>query len=120
MQSGERNRRQSIAIEIIAMSAYHWLIIFLPFLFVCGVALRCRRYVRSVADFLVAGRCAGRYVMQSGSIMGPLSVMTLVATSEIQTQVGYGVQFWNSILMPLGSCWGFSDGLATASARLEP
>ncbi|MBP5544215.1 MAG: sodium:panthothenate symporter [Kiritimatiellae bacterium] len=106
MQSGECNRRQSIAIEIIAMSAYHWLIIFLPFLFVCGVALRCRRYVRSVADFLVAGRCAGRYVMQSGSIMGPLSVMTLVATSEIQTQVGYGVQFWNSILMPLGVVLG--------------
>ena len=82
------------------------LIVAVPFLFVCGVALHCRRYVRSVADFLVAGRCAGRYVMQSGSIMGPLSIMTLVASSEIQIQVGYGVQFWNSILMPLGVVLG--------------
>ena len=82
------------------------LIVAVPFLFVCAVALRCRRYVRSVADFLVAGRCAGRYVMQSGSIMGPLSVMTLVAQAEIQTQVGYGVKFWEEILVPLGVVMG--------------
>jgi Na+/proline symporter len=82
------------------------LIVAIPFLFVCGIALHCRRYVRSVADFLVAGRCAGRYVMQSGSIMGPLSVMTLVAQAEIQTQVGYGVKFWEEILVPLGVVMG--------------
>ena len=82
------------------------LIVAIPFLFVCGVALYCRRYVRSVADFLVAGRCAGRYVMQSGSIMGPLSVMTLVAQAEIQTQVGYGVKFWEEILVPIGVIMG--------------
>ena len=82
------------------------LLVAVPFLFVCAVALRCRRYVRSVADFLVAGRCAGRYVMQSGSIMGPLSVMTLVAQAEMQTQVGYGVKFWEEILVPLGVVMG--------------
>ena len=82
------------------------LIVAVPFLLVFALAIWCRRYVRSVADFLVAGRCAGRYVMQSGSIMGPLSVMTLVAQAEMQTQVGYGVKFWEEILVPLGVVMG--------------
>ena len=33
------------------------LIVAVPFLLVFALAIRCRRYVRSVADFLVAGRC---------------------------------------------------------------
>ena len=88
------------------MHWYHWLLVIVPFCCVCAAALRCRRYVRSISDFLVAGRCAGRYVMQSGSMMGPLSVMTLVGVAEAQYQVGYGVQFWNSLLMPLGVVLG--------------
>ena len=42
-------------------SWYHWLIVVVPVLAVCIAAVRCRKYVRSVTDFLVAGRCAGRY-----------------------------------------------------------
>lgn len=40
---------------------YHWLAVAAPACAVCALAFSCRRYVRSVSDFLVAGRCAGRF-----------------------------------------------------------
>ena len=40
---------------------YHWLAVAAPACAVCALAFSCRRYVRSVSDFLVAGRCAVRF-----------------------------------------------------------
>ena len=70
-------------------SWYHWLLVVLPVLAVCALAVRCRRYVRSVSDFLVAGRCAGRYVLISGSMMGNLAVTILVASAEVHYNNGF-------------------------------
>ena len=83
-------------------SWYHWLVVVLPVLGVCALAAYTRRYVRSVSDFLVAGRCAGRYVLLSGGMMGNLAVTTLIASTEVAYNNGYAFQFWNAILTPLG------------------
>ena len=45
------------------LAALDWLIIAGFFVFVVGTALYSRPLVRSVADFLAAGRTAGRYVL---------------------------------------------------------
>ena len=82
-------------------SWYHWIIVVLPVFGVCALAVRCRRYVRSVSDFLVAGRCAGRYVLISGGMMGNLAVTTLIASTEVAYNNGYAFQFWNAVLTPL-------------------
>ncbi len=82
-------------------SWYHWLIVSVPVLAVCVLAVRCRRYVRSVSDFLVAGRCAGRYVLISGSMMGNLAVTILVGSVEVHYNNGWAYAFWNNLLMPL-------------------
>ena len=81
---------------------YHWLIVAIPVLAVCTLAVRCRRYVRSVSDFLVAGRCAGRYVLISGGMMGNLAVTILVGSVEVHYNNGWAFGFWNSLLTPLG------------------
>ena len=83
-------------------SWYHWIIVAVPVLAVCALAVRCRRYVRSVSDFLVAGRCAGRYVLISGSMMGNLAVTILVASAEVHYNNGFAFEFWNALLTPLG------------------
>ena len=83
-------------------SWHHWLVILVPVLSVCALAVRSRRYVRSVSDFLVAGRCAGRYVLLSGGMMGNLAVTTLIASTEACYNNGYAFQFWNAVLTPLG------------------
>ena len=84
------------------LSWYHWLIIVVPVLAVCCAAVRCHRYVRSVSDFLVAGRCAGRYVLLSGGIMGSLSVVSFISAAEANYNTGYAMSFWNNIMLPLG------------------
>ena len=83
-------------------SWFHWLIVVVPVLAVCALAARSRRYVRSVSDYLVAGRCAGRYVLLSGGMMGNLAVTTLIASTEVAYNNGYAFQFWNAVLTPLG------------------
>ena len=83
-------------------SWYHWLIVAVPVFAVCSLAAWSRRYVRSVSDFLVAGRCAGRYVLLSGNMMGNLAVTTLIASTEAAYNNGYAFSFWNAILTPLG------------------
>lgn len=84
------------------MSWYHWLIVVIPFGFVCCMAIRCNRYVRSVSDFLVAGRCARRYLLISSGMMGDLSIVTLVAAAEGSYNTGFSVGFWSALLTPIG------------------
>ena len=79
----------------------HWLLVAAPVCAVVALAVRCRRYVRSVSDYLVAGRCAGRYVLLSGSMMGSLSVTTIVAGVETSYGNGWAYAFWYDLLMPL-------------------
>ena len=45
------------------------------------------KYVRSVADFLSAGRVAGRYVLSVGDVANALSIIGLVAYVEVQLPV---------------------------------
>ena len=79
-----------------------YLIIGIPLVFVFGMALRSRRYVKGVANYLAAGRVAGRYVIAVGDIQAGLSVITLVALVEVKYQTGYALGFWENIVAPVG------------------
>ena len=82
----------------------HWLdcvIVAVPLLAVFGIAFYSRRYVRSVADFLAAGRVAGRYVISVGDMSAALSVITVISLVESQYQSGLGITFWNNLLIPV-------------------
>ena len=83
-------------------SWYHDLIILVPMVAVCGFAVHSRKYVRSVADYLVAGRCAGRYLLRSGGMMAALSATTYIAYAEAHLDNGWMYTFWNNVLMPVG------------------
>jgi SSS family solute:Na+ symporter len=78
-----------------------WCITILPVVFVLGMAVYSRRYVRGVADFLAAGRVAGRYVITVGDLESALSIATLVAVAESQYQAGYALGFWGYLIAPL-------------------
>ena len=45
------------------MNWWDWLIVLVPMMLLCLMALTSRKYVKNAADFLVAGRVAGRYVL---------------------------------------------------------
>ncbi len=79
-----------------------WLILLLPLAAILWLAFYCRRYVRGIADFLAAGRVAGRYVISVGDLQTSLAVVYLVATCESQYQCGMAMSFWNATIIPVG------------------
>ena len=79
-----------------------WCITLVPLVFIIGLALHSRKYIRGVADFLAAGRVAGRYVISVGDLQSGLAVISLVALCESQYQAGMALSFWSNITIPLG------------------
>lgn len=87
-----------------------WMILLVPLFGILYLAVRSRRYVRGVADFLAAGRVAGRYVICVGDLQAGLAVITLVALCEQQYQSGIGVGFWGQLVIPLSIFMSLTAG----------
>lgn len=65
----------------------------LPLVFVAAIGFYTRRYVRSVADFMAGGRCAGRYLMCTArSGMG--GAVTFVAGYQVFLRSGFILRWW--------------------------
>ena len=72
-----------------------WLIVIIPTAMVMMLGMYSRKYVHGVADFLSAGRCAGRYVLSMGDVASALAVTGLIAYVEIHYKTGFAITFWN-------------------------
>ena len=59
-----------------------WLIVIIPTAFIMFLGMYSRKYVHGVADFLSAGRCAGRYALSTGDAANTLAVTGLTAYVE--------------------------------------
>lgn len=71
-----------------------YVMIGVPLVAVLTVSFTLRRYMKSVADFLAASRCAGRYLI--GTSIGQLgsSAMTLAILMESFSRTGFSIKFW--------------------------
>lgn len=78
-----------------------WIILIVPVLFILAIAVYARKYVRGVADFLVAGRVARRYVISVGDMSSALSVLALIALCESEYQCGVAMGLWNRLVIPV-------------------
>ena len=85
-----------------------WLIMIVPFLTVLWLAVYSGKYVRGIADFLAAGRVAGRYVIAVGDVASGLSVITIIALVEAKYQCGYGMSFWETLMLPISTALSLS------------
>ncbi len=83
------------------MSPIDWLIVLIPILIVLAVALRAQRYVRGVADFLTAGRVAGRYVVAVAGAEAGMGLISIVAVAEMHFKSGFALNFWQGLGMPI-------------------
>ncbi|MBR2344623.1 MAG: sodium:panthothenate symporter [Lentisphaeria bacterium] len=92
----------------VSMSWIDWLIVIIPVAFVYYMGLRSRRYIRSVADFLSAGRLCGRYVINVGDIANALSIIGIVSTLEINYKSGFAISFWSNMLIPVSVFMGLT------------
>ena len=79
-----------------------WTITLVPVVFVLGMAVYAKKYVRGVADFLAAGRVAGRYVISVGDLQAALALFSFIAICESQYQCGMAMGgFWNNLTIPV-------------------
>ena len=80
---------------------FNWTLTGLAIVGILGLSLYCRRYIRDVADFLSAGRVAGRYVICVGSMEEALGIIALVQMMERNYLCGFAIAFWNITVVAL-------------------
>lgn len=81
------------------MTLLDWSIVGLMVIMVIVIAIYARKYMNTVADFLVADRLAGRYLLTvSGGFYGAIS---LVAIWEMTYATGLPPTWWANMYVPL-------------------
>ncbi len=75
-----------------------WLIVFAIFAVMLGGVFLSRNHMKSVADFLAAGRTAGRYMISVSSGMAALGAITIVGLLEMNYVAGFSMS-WGGMTM---------------------
>lgn len=75
-----------------------WSIVIVVLTFLLSFVIISKRYMRSVADFLSAGRSAGRYLVSVGQYMAGLGSITIVANFEMNYIAGFAMTWWGFIM----------------------
>jgi SSS family solute:Na+ symporter len=71
-----------------------WLIVFVCITGLVLIVRLSRRYMQSVADFLSAGRTAGRYMISVSQGMSALGSITIVGMWEMNYIAGFSLRWW--------------------------
>jgi len=79
-----------------------WVILIGMIALVCGTGFSARRYMLSVADFLVANRAADKYLLGVADGIAGLCAITVVAFFELHYKSGFCGVWWNAMLLPVG------------------
>ena len=93
------------------MHIIDWTILFVFLLALIGVGIYCKRYVNSVADFLVAGRGVGKYLGMTAGESQSFGVVTLVAIMQAAYVAGLSFYWMNIQILAVSlvialSGWG--------------
>ncbi len=69
--------------------------------FVCLMGLGTRQYLKSVADFLSANRCAGKYMLGVADGIAGLGAITIIARFEMFYKAGFTAAWWEMMYLPV-------------------
>jgi len=83
------------------MHLIDWLIVAGVFFIVTWAAILTKKYTRSVADFLAANRCAGRYLISVSQGMAGLGAISVVASFEMYYNAGFTALWWSLLMTPV-------------------
>lgn len=88
------------------MSIIDWIIVCIPVCIVVFAAIKSQRYAKGVADFLTAGRVAGRYVVSVASGEAAMGLISVVAIMEVYYRCGFAINFWGNLKLPIALLMG--------------
>lgn len=83
------------------MHLIDWLILIGFAVFISAMTYSARKYNNSVAAFLVANRCAGKYLVAMGEGMAGLGAISIIASFQIYYEGGFTPFWWQSVILPL-------------------
>lgn len=75
-------------------AAIDWVIVVSIYVILVAGMLYSRRYMRSVADFLAAGRTAGRYLITVSAAIAGVGAITIVGNLEMNFEAGFAMSWW--------------------------
>ena len=78
-----------------------WSILFAFAVFITLIAYRTKKYAKSVADFLAASRCGGRYILAMADGMAGFGAISIVAMFQAYYEAGFTVFWWQAALLPV-------------------
>jgi SSS family solute:Na+ symporter len=76
------------------MSFIDWGIVLFVLGFLVSGVIVSKKYMRSVADFLAAGRSAGRYIVSMSQGMAMLGAISIVGLLELNYVAGFNMNWW--------------------------
>jgi len=79
-----------------------WTILVLLIGFITAVAISTKKYMQSVADFLSASRCAGKYLLGVADGISGLGAISIIALFEMNYKAGFTASWWKLMLLPVG------------------
>ena len=77
-----------------------WAIVLIPLAIVLWIALKTRRYVRGVVEFMTAGRAAGRYLVCNAVGEAQTGAITVIALFEAWYVSGFAFTWWQQLIAP--------------------
>ena len=83
------------------MHALDWCIVLGLLVVIVGAAISTKKYTQSIADFLAASRCAGRYLLCISQGMAGLGAISIVAFFEMYYSAGFSADWWFLMMTPL-------------------
>lgn len=84
------------------MQFIDWLILAGSMIALVAACVGTSRLMRGVSDYLVAGRCAGRYLLTLSEGAAGLGAITIIGTFEVFYSAGFVPLWWGYFLAPLG------------------
>ena len=90
------------------MHSIDWILVAVPIALVLGFAVYTNRYVKSVADFLSGGRCAGRYLLANARGESDAGLANTISKFEIILVSGFVLSFWDKLFYPVILLFGIS------------
>ena len=79
-----------------------WTIVVLLIGGITAVAVSTNKYMKSVADFLSANRCAGKYLLGVANGMAGLGAISIIGMFEMGYKAGFTATWWQMMLLPVG------------------
>ena len=83
------------------MAFIDWTIIFIVMGVLFVIAFIAKQYTKSVSDFLVANRCAGRYLLSLSEGASGLGLISFIAYWQMYYEAGFSAWWWGAIMIPV-------------------